>query len=132
VNRTRILLATMLAMSAPLVMAQGELDARARTLEESLRCVVCQNQTLADSNAPLAADLRARIREQLAHGSSDDEIRAFMVQRYGDFVLYRPPVKPLTWALWFGPLVALLGGGIAMARCVARAKRARLHRKEVV
>jgi cytochrome c-type biogenesis protein CcmH len=124
-----MLMAIVLASGMQCALAQSDADDRIRALTESLRCVVCQNQTLADSNAPLAADLRARIREQVEHGASDDEIRAFMVQRYGDFVLYRPPVRPLTWALWFGPLAALIGGGLALARCLGRAKRTR-HRPE--
>jgi cytochrome c-type biogenesis protein CcmH len=103
--------------------AQSASDARIRQLTEGFRCVVCQNQSLADSNAPLAADLRAQIREQVANGASDDDIRAYMVRRYGDFVLYRPPMKAATLALWFGPLAALALGGIALASCVRRARR---------
>jgi cytochrome c-type biogenesis protein CcmH len=87
-----------------------------------------QNQSLADSNAPLAADLRARIREQVQNGASDDDIRAYMVRRYGDFVLYRPPMKAATLALWFGPLAALALGGIALASCVRRAGRKRTRK----
>ncbi|BAN28105.1 cytochrome c-type biogenesis protein [Caballeronia insecticola] len=100
-------------------------DERARRLAEHFRCVVCQNQSLADSNASLAADLRARIREQVAQGASDEQIQAFMVQRYGDFVLYRPPVKPVTWPLWFGPLAVLAAGALAMARHIRRARKTR-------
>ncbi|SAK81448.1 Cytochrome c-type biogenesis protein CcmH precursor [Caballeronia hypogeia] len=100
-------------------------DARARQLAEHFRCVVCQNQSLADSNASLAADLRARIREQVEQGASDEQIQAYMVRRYGDFVLYRPPVKPVTWALWFGPLAVLLAGALAMARHIRRARSTR-------
>jgi cytochrome c-type biogenesis protein CcmH len=98
-------------------------DARVRELTEGFRCVVCQNQTLADSSAPLAADLRARIREQVMLGASDEQIRAFMVKRYGDFVLYRPPLKPATWALWFGPLAAFALGVAALGRALRRARR---------
>jgi cytochrome c-type biogenesis protein CcmH len=78
---------------------------RAVELEEQLRCLVCQNQTIADSNAELAQDLRRQVREQIAQGRSDAEIVDFMVQRYGDFVLYRPPLKAVTLLLWFGPLL---------------------------
>ncbi len=87
------------------------LDARLKKLEEELRCLVCQNQSLADSNAPLAEDLRREVRGLAAQGKNDEEIKQFLVQRYGDFVLYNPPVKGITWLLWFGPFVLLLGGG---------------------
>ena len=103
-------------------------DERARHLAERFRCVVCQNQSLADSNATLAADLRARIREQVDQGASDEQIQAYMVRRYGDFVLFRPPVKPVTWALWFGPFAALAAGAVTMALVIRRAKQARLAR----
>ena len=104
-------LALVLALCAPLA-AQDALDARLKRLESELRCLVCQNQTLADSDAPLAADLRREIRELAAAGRSDDDIRAFLVARYGDFVLYRPPLKPVTWLLWLGPFALLIGGGL--------------------
>jgi cytochrome c-type biogenesis protein CcmH len=97
-------------------------DERARRLAEHFRCVVCQNQSLADSNANLAADLRARIREQVGQGASDAQIQAYMVRRYGDFVLYRPPVKPVTWPLWFGPFAVLAAGALAMALHIRRAR----------
>ena len=86
------------------------LDARLKKLELELRCLVCQNQTLADSDAPLAADLRGEIRELAVAGKSDDDIRAFLTARYGDFVLYNPPVQPNTWLLWFGPFILLAAG----------------------
>jgi cytochrome c-type biogenesis protein CcmH len=92
--------------------AQDPLDARLRRLETDLRCLVCQNETLADSEAPLAADLRREIRELAVAGRSDDDIRAFLVERYGDFVLYRPPLKPKTWLLWLGPFLLLALGAI--------------------
>ncbi len=95
-------------------------EIRVRNLAESFRCLVCQNQTLADSNADLAADLRERIREQVRQGATDAQVQDYMVQRYGDFVLYRPPVKPLTWVLWFGPFLALLLGGIPMLLSIMR------------
>jgi len=87
------------------------LDLRLKRLEGDLRCLVCQNQTLADSNADLAADLRDEVRALALAGKSDDDIKAYLVARYGDFVLYDPPVKPITWMLWFGPFALLLGGG---------------------
>jgi cytochrome c-type biogenesis protein CcmH len=99
---------------------------RAMDLSEHLRCLVCQNQTIADSNAELAQDLRRQVREQIAQGRTDDEIVAFMVQRYGDFVLYKPPVKPATLLLWFGPGLLLLLGVIVLIRNV-RARKKRLE-----
>jgi cytochrome c-type biogenesis protein CcmH len=89
------------------------LDARLKKLEEDLRCLVCQNQSLADSTAPLAEDLRREVRTLAAAGKNDEEIKQFLVARYGDFVLYDPPVKRITWLLWFGPFVLLGGGAIA-------------------
>ncbi len=83
---------------------------RMRALTEQLRCLVCQNETLADSRADLAEDLRKEIREQMKAGKSDQEIIAFLTQRYGDFVLYKPPVKSTTYLLWFGPFVLLFAG----------------------
>ena len=79
-------------------------------IAEELRCLVCQNQTIADSNAELAIDLKNQVREKLEQGMSDKDVVDYMVQRYGDFVLYRPPVKPTTWLLWFGPFILLIGG----------------------
>ena len=94
------------------VAGDGVLDARLKRLEGELRCLVCQNQTLADSNAPLAEDLRREVRELAVAGRSDDQIRAFLTERYGDFVLYNPPVKRTTWLLWFGPFVLLAAGAL--------------------
>jgi len=102
------------------VFAADELDKRTAALAEELRCLVCQNQTLADSHAPLAIDLRNQIREQLAGGKSEREVREFMVARYGDFVLYRPPFKASTVALWGGPLAFLLLGIFILVRRLAR------------
>ena len=85
-------------------------NARAVKLAEELRCLVCQNQTIAESNAELAQDLRRQINEQIAQGRSDSQIVDYMVNRYGDFVLYRPPMKPTTVFLWFGPVLLLLAG----------------------
>ncbi|MEE4378651.1 MAG: cytochrome c-type biogenesis protein [Candidatus Competibacteraceae bacterium] len=87
-------------------------EQRFRTLIAELRCPKCQNQNIADSNAPLSQDLRQRVFEMLQQGHSDTDIIAFMVARYGDFITYRPPLKPLTWLLWFGPftLMAIVAG----------------------
>jgi cytochrome c-type biogenesis protein CcmH len=94
--------------------------ARLVKLSEKLRCLVCQNQTIADSNADLAKDLRQQIREQIAAGKTDDEITTYMVNRYGDFVLYQPPVKPTTYLLWIGPALLLLGGFFVLIRNLRR------------
>ncbi len=88
---------------------------RYHALIDELRCPTCQNQNIAESNATLANDLRQRVYTMVMDNHPDSEIRNFMVQRYGDFVTYRPPVKPLTWLLWFGPFVALLIVTIALA-----------------
>lgn len=90
------------------------LEQRMIALSEDLRCLVCQNESLAGSRADLAQDLRQEIREQMRAGKSDKEVIAYLTQRYGDFVLYKPPLKPLTWLLWFGPFVLLIGaaGGL--------------------
>ena len=118
---TRFLLACVLCISliGPIsgVAAQetisAEFDQRIKKLETELRCLVCQNQTLADSGAGLAEDLRKEVRALAAQGKSDDEIKEFLTTRYGDFVLYNPPVKGITWLLWFGPFILLaMAGGI--------------------
>jgi cytochrome c-type biogenesis protein CcmH len=93
---------------------------RAVDLAEKLRCLVCQNQSIAESNAELAGDLRGQIREQIAAGKTDDEIVRYMVNRYGDFVLYQPPFKATTILLWAGPALLLLGGFIVLIRNVRR------------
>ena len=85
-------------------------EARLKSLSQELRCLVCQNQTLADSAAPLAEDLRQEIREQIAKGLSDKEITDYLVARYGNFVRYRPPVEAQTLLLWLGPLLLLIAG----------------------
>lgn len=96
---------------------------RFQRLVAELRCTVCQNQNLADSNADLAKDLRLRVFEKMQQGHSDAEIKQFLVERYGDFVLYRPPVKPQTWLLWFGPaVVVLIGAGLVFASVRRRAR----------
>lgn len=90
-------------------------EARARALSAEIRCLVCQNQSIDDSNAGLARDLRLLVRQQITAGKSDQAIRDFLVKRYGDFVLLRPPVKRSTWLLWFGPLLVLVGGIAGLA-----------------
>jgi cytochrome c-type biogenesis protein CcmH len=94
------------------------LEERVMNLSRELRCLVCQNETLADSRADLAEDLRRQIREQMKAGKTDKEIIAFLTQRYGDFVLYRPPVRPTTYLLWFGPFCFLLLGLVLLFRYV--------------
>lgn len=95
------------AKEAPPVAADPALEARMMALATELRCLVCQNQTIADSHADLAVDLRQQIREMMAAGKSDDDIRRYMTDRYGDFVLYKPPLKPTTALLWAGPAVLM-------------------------
>lgn len=85
-------------------------------LSEELRCLVCQNQNIAESNADLAKDLRLEIYTMLSDGKSEDEIVDFMVQRYGDYVLYRPPFRPMTWLLWFGPAIVFAFGLVFVVR----------------
>jgi cytochrome c-type biogenesis protein CcmH len=87
-------------------------------IAEELRCLVCQNESLAGSRADLALDLRREIRTLIKAGKTDAEIMDFMVSRYGDFVRYRPPVNPITWLLWFGPFVLLIGAGVILVRMV--------------
>ncbi|MCP5284572.1 MAG: cytochrome c-type biogenesis protein CcmH [Burkholderiaceae bacterium] len=109
-------LATAAAQEARPLAADPALEARVFEIAHDLRCLVCQNETIAASNADLAVDLRQQVREQLLAGRSPDEIRAYMVERYGDFVLYKPPFKPLTWLLWVGPFLLLAGMAWIMAR----------------
>ena len=99
-------------------------EVRIRQLEEKLRCLVCQNQTLADSGAELAGDLRKQVRDQVAAGKSDAEVIEFLVQRYGDFVRYDPPFKASTALLWIGPFVLLLGAGAALVMVLRRRRNA--------
>ena len=96
------------------VAADPALEARVTAVASELRCLVCQNQTLADSNAPLAVDLRDQIREQMQRGASERDVVDYMVARYGDFVRYRPPFKATTLLLWAGPALLLLAGFVAL------------------
>ena len=111
------------AKEATEVAANPALEARMMSLATDLRCLVCQNQTIADSHADLAVDLRNQIRDMIAKGQSDDQIRQYMTDRYGDFVLYRPPVKSTTVLLWFGPALMLLLGFGALALVMRRRAR---------
>jgi cytochrome c-type biogenesis protein CcmH len=104
------------------------LEKRVRDLSSELRCLVCQNQTLADSNAPLAADLRNQVREQLKSGKSERDVIDFLVARYGDFVLYRPPLQANTVLLWLGPFLLLVAG---LALLAWRLRRRRVPEPEL-
>ncbi|MBT5097927.1 MAG: cytochrome c-type biogenesis protein CcmH [Proteobacteria bacterium] len=106
------------AAQAQIVSVEPEYQGRYNDLLHELRCLVCQNQTLADSGSGLADDLRLEVKRMLEEGLSDEQIFAFMSDRYGDFVLYNPPVKPRTWLLWFGPFVLLIGGLIGIRQVV--------------
>lgn len=119
-----------LTLLVPFAAANATIDAfpfddpakeeRYRQLTEELRCLVCQNQSLADSNAELALDLRRQVYRKVRDGESSEAIVDYMVARYGDFVLYRPPVRPMTWLLWFGPLLLLAIGSVVLIRFVRR------------
>ena len=103
---------------AQIISVEPEYQGRYNNLLHELRCLVCQNQTLADSGSGLADDLRLEVKRMLEEGLSDQQIFTFMSDRYGDFVLYNPPVKPRTWLLWFGPFVLLIGGLIGIRQVV--------------
>jgi len=130
-KRVSILVLLLISPLAPALAKEAkpvedpQIEQRMQALTQQLRCLVCQNETLADSHADLAEDLRKEIREQMKAGKSDREIIAFLTQRYGDFVLYKPPVKATTYLLWFGPFVFLLGGTLLLYRYVK-------HRREVI
>lgn len=95
-------------------------EQRLIAISEDMRCLVCQNESLAASRADLAQDLRRELRELIRQGKTDEEIKAFMVNRYGDFVLYKPPVKPTTWLLWIGPFVLMIGAIVGFMMYVRR------------
>jgi cytochrome c-type biogenesis protein CcmH len=114
---------TSVAKEAEPMASDVQVEERLVHIAEELRCLVCQNESLASSHADLAEDLRVQVREQIASGKSDQQIKDYLVERYGDFVLYRPVVKPLTWLLWFGPFVALLLALIALARAIHKRNR---------
>lgn len=125
----RFLLATLLLLVTLPLAAQEprledpELEARARDLQREIRCVVCQNESIDSSQAGIARDLRVLVRERLAAGDSDEEVREFLVDRYGDYVLFRPPMRADTWVLWFGPLIVLIIGAGGLAIAVVRRRR---------
>jgi len=108
------------AADRPFAFKHAAEEQRFKELIEELRCLVCQNQSLADSNAELAQDLRAEVYAQMQAGLGDEEITSFLVARYGDFVLYRPALKRRTWILWFGPFVLLLIGAIVIIRLIIK------------
>ena len=113
----------LLAKEAPSAAANPEVEKRMMVLAAELRCLVCQNQTIAESHAPLAVDLKAQVREQLAAGRSEDEVLRYMTARYGDFVLYKPPLKGSTALLWGGPALLLAGALGALAFTLRRRQR---------
>lgn len=113
-----------LAVEANEMLDDPVLEQRARDLSKRLRCLVCQNQSIDESDAELARDLRKIVRERLVAGDTDAEVIAYMVDRYGDWVLMKPPVKPKTYILWFGPAAILLIGGTGVALYLRRQRRA--------
>lgn len=118
-----LLIAWVLQVHAAPVVTPGDpaLEARVQALAAELRCLVCQNQNLAESHAELALDLKNQVREQLRAGRTPEQVLAFMTERYGDFVRYRPPWKASTWLLWLGPALLLLAGGWALRRALRTA-----------
>jgi cytochrome c-type biogenesis protein CcmH len=105
------------------ILPDARLEERARDISRHLRCLVCQNESIDDSHAPLARDLRVLVRERLKAGDSDQQIYDFLKQRYGDFVLLRPPLRAGTWLLWFGPALLLIAGAAASAIWLRRRQR---------
>jgi cytochrome c-type biogenesis protein CcmH len=130
-NLLLILVWLALFVSAPLsaaTLAEFTFDDPAKTEDfreiiEEMRCLVCQNESLAGSNAELAVDLRHEIYDMMQAGQSKDDVISFMVDRYGDFVLYNPPLKPSTYPLWFGPLILFLIGAVVMMRAIKKKKQ---------
>ena len=118
-----LLLSSLAAASDPLIFTDAEQEARYLKLTSELRCLVCQNQNLADSDAPLAQDLRKEIHAMLQTGADDDQITSFLVDRYGDFVLYRPPLQGNTMVLWLMPAILLLLGGLVIFIIVRKRTR---------
>ncbi|HMB56641.1 MAG TPA: cytochrome c-type biogenesis protein [Arenimonas sp.] len=110
----------MLAAEPPPTFQSAAEEQRYRSLVSELRCVMCQNQSLADSNAMIAHDLRKEVLQLMRDGRSDDQIKQFLVVRYTDFVLYKPEIKPMTWLLWFGPGALVLIGAVVIAVIVRR------------
>lgn len=131
---SRLLALLLLCLLSSVATAQVQVDdqpsddpaveKRLANLSHELRCLQCQNQTLAESPSGIAADLRREIRTQIKAGKSDKEIVAFLTQRYGDFILYRPRVTPMTYLLWFGPFVLLIGGLLLLFRYIKQRRDA--------
>jgi cytochrome c-type biogenesis protein CcmH len=121
---TGLSLGEAMAVNPDEVLDDPVLEDRARTLSLKLRCLVCQNQSIDDSNADLARDLRIILRERLVAGDTDEQAVQFLVDRYGDYVLLEPPVKPTTYLLWYGPAALLLLGGAGLAIAVRRRRAA--------
>jgi len=127
----RLLIVFLLLVSTPAlaVMNPAErlnnpaMEARAKDLTRTLRCVVCQNQSVDDSNAQIAQDLRITVRKQILDGKTDDQIRTYLRERYGDYILLDPPVEPRTWVLWFAPIVVLVAGMMLALATFARRRR---------
>jgi cytochrome c-type biogenesis protein CcmH len=113
------LIVMLVAIAAAPVLSDPAQEARAQSLEREIRCVQCQNEPIAQSTADIAADMRTLVRDRIAAGDSDAEIRTYFRQRYGDFVLFRPPWDARTWALWAAPFF-LLGGGLAAVTALRR------------
>jgi len=111
------------ASTGPEKLSNPREEARAVALQKQMRCLVCQGESLDESDAPLAGDLRNLIRARILAGDSDAQVEAYLVARYGDFILMQPPLKLETYALWFGPLGVLLAGGAAVGLVIARARR---------
>jgi Uncharacterized protein involved in biosynthesis of c-type cytochromes len=115
--------AVALAVEPDEMLPDPALEARARALSAELRCLVCQNQSIDDSNAPLARDLRILVRERIAAGDTDEEVKRFLVERYGAFVLLKPPVNTRTILLWLAPLMVLLGAALFLFRYLRSIRR---------
>ncbi len=130
-RRLALALAAFVALAAPAravlpseQLADPKLEARARRIGAELRCLVCQNETIDESDAPLAGDLRVLLRQRLLAGDSDRQATQYIVARYGDFVLLKPPLEPTTVLLWFGPFLVLIAGGAGLAAVARRASSA--------
>jgi cytochrome c-type biogenesis protein CcmH len=118
-----VLSAAALTIDAQEAFDDPALNERYRELVESIRCMKCQNQSIADSPIDVAADLRRQVREMILEGRSDSEIKTYLAERYGDFILYQPPLNSRTWLLWSAPALLLLTGGIVFARTVRKRMR---------
>jgi cytochrome c-type biogenesis protein CcmH len=127
----QVVFAAMLALAGvvhaqaiePMPFANHAQELRFQQLTRQLRCPMCQNETLADSNAPIARDLRNQIFQLMQQGKSDEQIKQYLVARYSDYVLYDPPLQPSTWLLWFGPLLILLGGAAVVVIAIRKRNR---------